>query len=149
MPSIVSGKQYEGIDLDADAQIRIGVKKRIKDCRTKSKKGDRLSIHYVGTLYKDGKEFDSSLERQTPLNFRVGNDEVIAGWDMGLINMCVGEKRKLTIPSRLAYGDVGAPPHIHPGATLVFEVELVDILGPSGEDDDAYDYYSKDHIYSF
>ena len=67
------------------------------------------------------------------------------GWEMGLLNMCIGEKRKLTIPSELAYGTTGAPPHIHPGATLVFEIELMDILDPSGEDDDG-EYYKRSHF---
>lgn len=68
---------------------------------------------------------------------------------MGLQNMCIGEKRKLTISSDLAYGDVGSPPDIHPGATLVFEVELVDILEPNGEDDDYLDYYERSHFTEF
>ncbi len=64
--------------------------------------------------------------------------------------MCVGEKRKITVPSDLAYGQVGAPPHIHPGATLVFDIELIDILEPSGEDDDTYlDYYERSHFTEF
>jgi FK506-binding protein 14 len=67
---------------------------------------------------------------------------------MGLMNMCIGEKRKLTIPSELAYGNVGAPPNIHPGATLVFEIDLIDILEPSGEDDDL-DYYERSHFEDF
>ena len=62
--------------------------------------------------------------------------------------MCIGEKRKLTIPSDLAYGQTGAPPDVHPGATLVFEIELVDILLPSGEDDDI-DYYERSHFEDF
>lgn len=140
-------KQNEGYDLDADAPIRIGVKKRIrdKDCKVKTAKGDRISVHYVGTLYKDGKEFDSSHGRDSPFNFHLGRGEVIPGWEMGLLNMCIGEKRKLTIPSDLAYGDVGAPPDIPPGATLAFDIELMDILEPSGEDDDV-DYYERSHF---
>lgn len=67
------------------------------------------------------------------------------GWEMGLLNMCIGERRKLTIPSDLAYGEVGAPPDIHPGATLVFDIELIDILEPSGEDDDL-SYYERSHF---
>jgi len=83
--------------------------------------------------------------RDSPFNFHLGRGEVIPGWEMGLLNMCIGEKRKLTIPSDLAYGDVGAPPDIPPGATLVFDIELMDILEPSGEDDDV-DYYERSHF---
>jgi hypothetical protein len=68
------------------------------------------------------------------------------GWEMGLLNMCIGERRKLTIPADLAYGEVGAPPDIHPGATLVFDIELMDILEPSGEDDDDLSYYERSHF---
>lgn len=146
----VEGKQNEGYDLDSDAPIRIGVKNRIKDkdCKVKTVKGDRIEVHYVGTLYKNGKEFDSSIARDSALNFHLGRSEVIPGWERGLQNMCIGEKRKLTIPSELAYGEVGAPPDIHPGATLVFEIELVDILKPSGEDDDD-EYYERSHFTEF
>jgi len=106
--------------------------------------GDRLSVHYTGKLYKDGKEFDSSITRGDPLNFRIGKGDVIEGWDRGLLNMCIGEKRRLTIPSDMAYGNTGAPPDIHPGATLVFEIILMDILEPSGEDDDIN--YVRSHF---
>jgi len=67
------------------------------------------------------------------------------GWEVGLLNMCIGERRKLTIPADLAYGEVGAPPDIHAGATLVFDIELIDILDPSEEDDDL-SYYEKSHF---
>ncbi|GFH51655.1 hypothetical protein CTEN210_08131 [Chaetoceros tenuissimus] len=78
----VNAKQNEGYDLDSDAPIRIGVKKRIKkeDCKQKTIKGDRVSVHYRGTLYKDGKEFDSSFARDAPFTFRLGKGEVIQGW---------------------------------------------------------------------
>lgn len=105
----------------------------------------------MGTLYKDGKQFDSSYEREDSFEFRLGKMQVIPGWDMGMRGMCVGEIRKLTIPSELAYGEVGAPPHIHPGATLVFDVELIDIL-PQGSLYDAEDdgsYYERAHFEDF
>ena len=114
-------------DLPADAQLRIGVKKRVKDCQRKSAAGDKLSMHYTGTLYKDGSKFDSSLDRGTPFDFTLGAGQVIKGWDRGLVNMCVGEKRRLVIPSGLGYGDRGAGSKIPGGATLVFEVELLGI----------------------
>ncbi|GMH73867.1 hypothetical protein TrRE_jg9246 [Triparma retinervis] len=84
-------------------------------------------MHYTGTIYTTGKKFDSSLDRSTPFTFTLGVGEVIQGWDRGLMGMCVGEKRKLTIPSGLAYGDAGAGHEIKGGDTLVFQVELLDI----------------------
>merc|ERR1719394_1050599 len=108
-------------------KLQIGVKKRVENCEMKSRKGDKLSMHYRGTLHADGSEFDSSYERGEPLSFTLGSGQVIKGWDQGLLNMCVGEKRKLVIPPDLGYGDSGAGDKIPGGAVLVFEVELVNI----------------------
>ncbi|XP_071962951.1 peptidyl-prolyl cis-trans isomerase FKBP2-like [Antedon mediterranea] len=109
-------------------KLQIGVKKRIGNCERKSKTGDLLHMHYTGTL-EDGTEFDSSIPRKQPFTFTLGTGQVIKGWDQGLLGMCVGEKRKLVIPSHLGYGDRGAPPKIPGGATLIFEVELLKIEG--------------------
>jgi len=108
--------------------LQIGVKKRVDpdQCKIKSKRGDRLQMHYTGTL-EDGTEFDSSIPRGEPFTFTLGSGQVIKGWDQGLIGMCEGEKRKLVIPSDLGYGDRGSPPKIPGGATLIFEVELLKI----------------------
>ncbi|XP_046414675.1 FK506-binding protein 2 isoform X1 [Neodiprion lecontei] len=95
-------------------------------CTVKSKKGDQLTMHYTGTL-KDGTKFDSSLDRDQPFTFQLGVGQVIKGWDQGLENMCVGEKRKLTIPPDMGYGDQGAGNVIPGGAVLLFDVELIDI----------------------
>jgi len=108
-------------------KLQIGVKKRVENCEMKSRKGDKLSMHYRGTLHQDGSEFDSSYERGEPLSFTLGSGQVIKGWDQGLLGMCVGEKRKLVIPPELGYGDSGAGAKIPGGAVLVFEVELVNI----------------------
>jgi FK506-binding protein 2 len=75
------------------------------ECVRKSRAGDRLHVSYRGTLQKDGSEFDSSYGRQ-PIAFELGRGMVIKGWDAGLLAMCVGEKRKLTIPPDMGYGDV-------------------------------------------
>jgi len=91
-----------------------------------TKAGDTISVHYVGTL-ENGTKFDSSVDRKTPFEFTVGAGQVIKGWDQGLIGMKVGEKRKLTIPSSLAYGDAGVSGVIPAKATLIFEVELLSI----------------------
>ena len=84
-------------------------------------------MHYDGYLYSNCETFDSSRKRGTPFNFVLGAGQVIQGWEQGLNGMCVGEKRKLTIPSDLGYGSRGAGGVIPPSATLVFEVELLDI----------------------
>jgi len=115
------------VEITADKKkLQIGIKKRIKDCKRLSRKGDTLSMHYTGKL-EDGTEFDSSIPRGEPLSFTLGAGQVIKGWDQGLLNMCEGEKRKLSIPADLGYGDSGAPPKIPGGATLIFEVELIKI----------------------
>lgn len=87
--------------------------------------GDYITIHYSGTL-QNGKKFDSSYDRGTPFKTRIGVGEVIEGWDMGVPGMKVGGKRKLTIPSKLAYGE-RAIGDIPANSTLLFEVELVSI----------------------
>lgn len=90
-----------------------------------AKSGDDVIVHYVGT-FEDGSSFDSSVERGTPFTFRLGAGMVIQGWDLGVAGMEVGEKRKLTIPFQLAYGEEGYGP-IPAKATLIFEVELLGI----------------------
>jgi len=109
----------------ADEELKIDVEFVPENCEAKSKNGDMLSMHYTGTLL-DGKKFDSSVGRD-PFSFQLGAGQVIKGWDQGLTGMCVGEKRQLTIPSQLAYGDQGAGNVIPPGATLKFDVELLGI----------------------
>jgi peptidylprolyl isomerase len=88
--------------------------------------GKNVKVHYIGRL-ENGTKFDSSLDRQEPFTFRLGAGEVIEGWDQGVAGMKVGGKRKLIIPSDLGYGEQGAGEAIPPGATLIFEVELLGI----------------------
>lgn len=91
-----------------------------------SKNGDTLVVHYTGTL-EDGTKFDSSVDRGQPFEFMIGQGYVIEGWEKGMLGMKVGGKRKLTIPSDMAYGDSGVPGAIPGGATLIFEVELLEV----------------------
>ncbi|KAJ5628904.1 FK506-binding protein 2 [Penicillium lividum] len=98
------------------------------ECTRKTQKGDGVSMHYRGTLQADGSEFDASYKRGAPLKFKLGTGRVIKGWDQGLLDMCIGEKRTLTIPPEFGYGDRGTGP-IPGGSTLIFETELVAIDG--------------------
>jgi FKBP-type peptidyl-prolyl cis-trans isomerase len=91
--------------------------------------GDKVTVHYVGTL-EDGTKFDSSRDRTTPFSFGIGKGHVIAGWEEGLPGMKIGGVRRLTIPFSKAYGEKGRPPTIPPRATLIFEIELLSIEKP-------------------
>jgi peptidylprolyl isomerase len=88
--------------------------------------GKNVTVHYTGWL-ENGTKFDSSVDRGQPFVFRIGAGEVIPGWDEGVMSMRVGGKRKLIIPSQLGYGPSGAGGVIPPNATLIFEVELLDV----------------------
>ena len=111
MITTASGLQYQDLITGTGAAV---------------KAGDIVSVHYTGWL-EDGTKFDSSLDRNQPFDFTVGQGGVIKGWDEGLVGMQVGGKRKLVIPSNLGYGSAGAGGVIPPNATLVFEVELLEI----------------------
>ena len=99
--------------------------------------GDIVEVHYTGWLYDEaaednrGSKFDSSVDRGEHFQFPLGAGRVIKGWDQGVEGMAIGELRELTIAPEMAYGDRGAGSVIPPGATLVFEIELFDLLNPS------------------
>ncbi|CAN9250066.1 fk506-binding protein 2 precursor [Alternaria burnsii] len=115
----------------ADIHLKTEVLTEAK-CTRKTKVGDKVNVHYRGTLL-DGSEFDASYNRGSPLNFAVGTGQVIKGWDQGLLDMCPGEKRKLTIQPEWAYGSRGAGP-IPANSVLIFESELVSIEGVDKEE---------------
>lgn len=90
------------------------------------KKGEWVTVHYTGWL-TTGEKFDSSVDRDEPFRFVLGARQVISGWDQGVATMQIGDKVRLTLPPELAYGAEGYPGAIPPNATLIFEVELLEI----------------------
>ena len=115
MTKTPSGLQYEDLKVGDGASPQ---------------KGQTVAVHYTGWLWENGakgKKFDSSIDRGQPITFPVGTGRVIKGWDEGLMTMKVGGKRILLIPADLAYGSSGRPPVIPPNATLMFEVELIEV----------------------
>ncbi|CAK9437093.1 uncharacterized protein LODBEIA_P15260 [Lodderomyces beijingensis] len=111
-------------------ELKIDIVKSVT-CKRKTQRGDSVSVHYKGT-FEDGKKFDSSYDRGQPLVFRVGQGQVIQCWDEGLLDMCVGEKRKLWCHPNVAYGERGVGP-IPGNAVLLFDTELVGIAGVEPE----------------
>lgn len=111
MITTASGLKYEDLVVGTGATARAG---------------SDVTVHYTGWL-ENGTKFDSSRDRGEPFTFRLGTGMVIPGWDEGVAGMQVGGKRKLIIPPQLAYGATGAGGVIPPNATLIFEVELLDV----------------------
>jgi FKBP-type peptidyl-prolyl cis-trans isomerase len=96
-----------------------------------AKAGDTVTVNYVGVLYKNGKEFDSSWSRNQPFTTALSNGSVIPGWVQGIPGMKVGGRRELVIPASLAYGKQGSPPTIPPNSPLVFVVDLLSVSSSS------------------
>jgi len=109
------------------AELGIEVVSKPAECTFLSQNLDQLSMHYTGTLASDGSKFDSSRDRNQPFVFQIGRGQVIQGWEKGLLDMCPGEKRKLTIPPEMGYGGRAMGSKIPAFSTLVFDVELLEI----------------------
>lgn len=102
------------------------IEKIVEGTGASPKNGQTVTVHYTG-CFTDGKKFDSSVDRGQPFSFVLGKGQVIRGWDVGVAQMKIGDKVKLTIPPEMGYGKGGYPGAIPPNATLVFEVELLGI----------------------
>ncbi|EDQ85159.1 uncharacterized protein MONBRDRAFT_29518 [Monosiga brevicollis MX1] len=113
-------------------QLSIGVKRRAEDCGIKTRVYDALAIHYTGWLHATGEEFDSSIPRGDPYIFTLGAGQVVPGWDQGLVGMCIGDVRKLSLPAELGYGASGVAGKVPPNADLIFEIELLNIERRTG-----------------
>ena len=113
---------------DGDAPTDLVIDDEIVGDGVEAVTGKRVIVHYVGVAWSNGKEFDASWNRGDTFDFRLGGGEVIAGWDQGVSGMKVGGRRRLTIPAHLGYGSRGAGGVIKGGETLVFVVDLVDVV---------------------
>jgi peptidylprolyl isomerase len=110
-----------------DPPKTLKVKDMVKGDGTRAKKGDDVTVQYVGVAFSTGQQFDASWDSGQPFSFPLGAGKVIPGWDEGVAGMRVGGRRQLTIPPDQAYGTAGAPPAIGPNETLIFIVDLVDV----------------------
>ena len=126
-PSQKDGKkQVEELSEQEGGVSELNIEDIVVGGGEEAKDGNKVSVHYVGTL-TDGTKFDSSRDRGDPFTFTLGAGEVIKGWDQGVLGMKVGGTRKLTIPPELGYGEAGAGSDIPPNSTLIFEVELLSV----------------------
>ncbi len=116
--------------INTQQQANMNIDLQIQDLKVGSgleaKEGSEVTVNYTGKL-EDGAKFDSSFDRNQPFSFTLGAGQVIEGWEKGILGMKVGGERKLTIPPSLAYGLQGIPNVIPPNATLIFEVELLEV----------------------
>lgn len=113
---------------EGEAPTELVVDDEIVGDGAEAKRGQRVVVHYAGVAWSTGREFDASWNRNDTFDFRLGAGEVIAGWDEGVAGMKVGGRRRLTIPPHKGYGSRGAGGVIKPNETLVFVVDLVDVI---------------------
>ena len=112
---------------EGDIPFELGIDDLVKGEGEEATKGSKVSVHYVGVAFSTGDEFDASWNRGEPFEFKLGAGQVIPGWDAGVEGMKVGGRRKLTIPSAMAYGARGAGGVIKPHEPLVFVVDLLSV----------------------
>jgi peptidylprolyl isomerase len=112
---------------EGDIPFELGIDDIVVGEGDEATKGKKVSVHYVGVAFSSGEEFDASWNRGQPFEFKLGQGQVIPGWDEGVQGMKVGGRRKLTIPSAMAYGARGAGGAIKPHEPLVFVVDLLSV----------------------
>jgi peptidylprolyl isomerase len=112
---------------DGDIPFELGIEDLVVGEGAEARAGAKVSVHYVGVAFSTGDEFDASWNRGSPFEFKLGKGQVIMGWDRGVEGMRVGGRRKLTIPSAMAYGARGAGGVIKPHEPLVFVVDLLSV----------------------
>jgi len=112
---------------EGDVPFDLGIEDLVVGDGAEAVPGAKVSVHYVGVAFRSGKEFDASWDRGAPFQFKLGKGQVIPGWDQGVAGMRVGGRRKLTIPSAMAYGARGAGGVIEPHEPLVFVVDLLSV----------------------
>jgi peptidylprolyl isomerase len=112
---------------EGDIPFELGIDDIVVGDGDEATKGKKVSVHYVGVAFSSGEEFDASWDRGQPFEFKLGQGQVIPGWDAGVEGMKVGGRRELTIPSAMAYGARGAGGAIKPHEPLVFVVDLLSV----------------------
>jgi peptidylprolyl isomerase len=112
---------------EGDIPFDLGIEEIVEGDGAEAVAGKTVTVHYAGIAFRSGEEFDASWNRGEPFQFKLGKGQVIAGWDQGVTGMKVGGRRKLTIPSALAYGARGAGGVIEPHEPLVFVVDLLEV----------------------
>lgn len=127
MENSQAGKEDSAVAAGSKSVNGVQIEDVVVGDGTEAKKGNTVSVNYLGTLAANGKKFDSSYDRNEPFTFKLGSGQVIEGWEKGIVGMKEGGKRILTIPPEKAYGPSGYPPVIPPNSTLKFEVELVEV----------------------